>query len=750
MKIELGFLFLLLLALFAILSGSVNADISYGYPHWEKICSHPDIQAQTCLDDTTDITNFMNVYIKANDNNGHDWTFTATPKDEDIGTKYTTADMKNLKDTVKITKIDTAKGKASIKTGFDNIKNGTSFDITGAQLGDTVSFGYGTETYILASNILNIYNDSNFGTCSIRNYTFNQLWIEDNNQSLTLLANTSATATMTLTTQVKPADNLALRLNITVSGLSLAGTVTINGNDAYGNNITETNATVLADGTYNTTNYYAYINNITTTGTFGISVSQPHIGIIAKWGDAFYSVYGRLNFTADTCFNDSYVSVKFERNTQITTAGVALINIGNNARFRCGIPIDALNHSSRAGCTFYDNSTNSSYYHFFISLSTYATGSPSVEFYSTNFYSYAGSPDGLVSIGINGKVWNVGFFGNSQISSGIHLSTCGNCDIYNLIADSTATSLRSSSGNISKVSSLNNQYAVWFQNGAANVSDVYARGCSYAARSDYSGTTRYDNYMINPDIDYWHFTYFGNNASGLIWRQYTVDLTVKDKSGNAINAANVSLFNGTNATIFMVFTNSTGQIPQQIVTRGTYTNITGDTLADNGPHTLNITLPTYINYTQQIIFDAKKVYAVVLLSQSDIINTTSYNVTNSTITTQQIWEYASRNLTDYNQTSMNAFQTATAFTIATILNRLADIGSALNTITSQVGSLNRYIPSNSDDPIKGLGLSSLQIVGLLGASSAGLYFLASMNSKPSSSQEDEDIEDEFIGSEDEE
>ncbi|HEY7414468.1 MAG TPA: hypothetical protein VH593_04695, partial [Ktedonobacteraceae bacterium] len=85
----------------------------------------------------------------------------------------------------------------------------------------------------------------------------------------TLLATTAIASTLTLTT---PPTAPAMRLILTITSFSHAGTLTINGTTRYGVAVNEA-ISITANGTYYSSNSYASVTNITMTGGAAGSVA---------------------------------------------------------------------------------------------------------------------------------------------------------------------------------------------------------------------------------------------------------------------------------------------------------------------------------------------------------------------------------------------------------------------------------------------------------------------------------------------
>jgi len=103
-------------------------------------------------------------------------------------------------------------------------------------------------------------------------------------------------------------------------------------------------------------------------------------------------------------------------------------------------------------------------------------------------------------------------------------------------------------------------------------------------------------YIIDTD---WKWTGYFSDASAKVYRQYTFNLKVVDENGNPIDGAKVKVYDKSGNLVLENTTDTSGQIPEQIVTRGYYDQAHGSTLVDFSPHTLVIEKEGYETYTMQ-------------------------------------------------------------------------------------------------------------------------------------------------------
>jgi hypothetical protein len=120
------------------------------------------------------------------------------------------------------------------------------------------------------------------------------------------------------------------------------------------------------------------------------------------------------------------------------------------------------------------------------------------------------------------------------------------------------------------------------------------KDCSNANILCYQLTT--PKYFINCVMDNWSFNW-GTGNTAVIYRQNTFDLIVMNGNlSDFINNANVSLTQN-NVKLGSWLTNSSGQIPEQILNYGWYNQTYGNTMQGAYNITLTINANNYGNYT---------------------------------------------------------------------------------------------------------------------------------------------------------
>jgi hypothetical protein len=442
---------------------------------------------------------------------------------------------------------------------------------------------------------------------------FTDFWNADKSGTRVLLATTPCGAGMSLTTPVKPTDRLALKLTFVVSALSVAGVISINGLDAWGNAITE-NIIVNANGNYATTLYYASVNaaGISCTGTYSISVTQAQWGVIWKQSTNRFMLDCRIMIgdgTTATYFTDYAKQITFSA-LAISANGQSWLTTTNNATTTFGQCADTGKKTTYNGIAF--AVLDATHYGYF----TLGDVNSFQYYYSCEFWSAGGT------IFIRGtRIWNCLLDSNSDpnlISSG--------GDIDTLIATRAYRGLRCYVGvTIQRVFLIGCIYGI-FLGGAAGpytISNAYTRYCTNTLYLSYLTSNAY---VINWDSD--TYSCAGDHSTGTAYRQYTFDLLVTDKAGNPIPSATVSVKDTNGTLVFSVTTKADGTIDTQTITRTTFGGSNGGTVTDYAPHALTIIKAGYQTYAKSFVLSAKtsweiklaKAQALLLDSGGPVVN----------------------------------------------------------------------------------------------------------------------------------
>ncbi len=465
----------------------------------------------------------------------------------------------------------------------------------------------GTWTYDPVNNIITVT-----GGTSGAPVGFIDAWNADKAGTRTLLATIACGSGMSLTTPVKPTDKLALKLTFVVSGFSVAGVISVNGLDAWGNAISE-NITVNANGSYTTTLYYSSINaaGISCTGTYSISVTQPQWGVVWKRSTNSFLFDCGIVFgdgTTATVFTDYAKQITFSA-TAISANGKNWIADTANATITFGQCADTSKKTTYNGITF---SILDAAHYGYLGTSSVAVA----YFYSCEFWSAGGS------LFIRGtRIWNCLLDSNSDLNQ---VNSGG--DIDTIVATNAYRGVRCYAGvSIARVFLIGCTYGI-FAGGSAGpytISNPYTRYCSNTLYLSYLVS---DLYLVNWDSD--TYACAGDHSTGTVYRQYTLDLLVTDKAGNPISGATVTVTDVNGTLVFSVTTQADGTIVTQTITRITYGGTNGGTVTDYAPHALTIIKAGYQTYVKTFVLSAKtsweiklaKAQALLLDSGNPIVN----------------------------------------------------------------------------------------------------------------------------------
>jgi len=446
-------------------------------------------------------------------------------------------------------------------------------------------------------------------------YTFEDLYNADLTGTYQLLAPVTAGADLSLDNPVRPADDKALKLNIIITNFSVAGDVTLTGQDKDGNAQTET-ISITANGTYITTKWFKSIDagGVDCTGTYTIEITQSRWGVVwlrtldVTYGGGQYQFDAMIQVgdgTTETWFVDKRVQVLFSKEIYNNGSNKRGILVKNNGHVRFGEVVDATLKTTRHGVDLYSEISTVATYTIILYIDSDGGYG---EFYSCSFKGTRYTP----AVGGKGskKFWDC-LFDHAYIS---HSS--GSADIFNVIVTDAVVyqAIYIGAPNITLdhfyvmggARALYTYYAIQevvFKN-------IYARGLTsylirlYNLHNDVKG--------INIDSDLWTIEWLGVNNGYRFYRQYEFDLTVTDKENNPISGATITLKDKDGNRVFSVITNGNGEIATQTVSRGWYEQATGSTLNDLSPHTLIIEKAGYQTYEKKFILESKTKWEIKL------------------------------------------------------------------------------------------------------------------------------------------
>ncbi len=149
---------------------------------------------------------------------------------------------------------------------------------------------------------------------------------------------------------------------------------------------------------------------------------------------------------------------------------------------------------------------------------------------------------------------------------------------------------------------------------ATSMTGLYVRDTAFTNTFEFNSLT-VNPTLLNPDVEAWTFEWIGT-CTGRVYRQYTFDLQVTYQNSTGIQNANVTISNN-NALVGSWLTNSTGQIPTQILTMGYYNQTGGNAIYNYNPYNLTVTKDRYQIYTGNFTLSQKANWTIALQPLTD-------------------------------------------------------------------------------------------------------------------------------------
>ena len=222
-----------------------------------------------------------------------------------------------------------------------------------------------------------------------------------------------------------------------------------------------------------------------------------------------------------------------------------------------------------------------------------------VQFYSTNITlkTITAYLVALKGLSVDTRIWNCMF------SEKVTLANCFSANIYNFHCVNGDSVIRRMQPDtvVERVGGNKMMCAIWWQTYDGTVRDVWARNCDYGCRISSMGGLVKDCYLIDCDMDNWSNYWWAGSEQTTIYRQYSVNLEVVDKDGDAIENVEVVLYDKDNNKLFSVESDAAGKIVEQIVTYGTYCVDDGDVMTSKSPHKLTVRKRGFDKY--EIVFE---------------------------------------------------------------------------------------------------------------------------------------------------
>lgn len=432
---------------------------------------------------------------------------------------------------------------------------------------------------------------------------FNDLYVADKAGARELWTGTPA-LNITLTDQISPSDELALKIDFVLAGTNAGAgdTIVITGTDKDSGAQSETLATV-ADGTYTTTKWFETITDVDCTGfnTGTLTINQNQWGVIWKQGNNQYRIDSFIDLgdgTTHTYFKDISQQVVFAEKILMLT----------NLHLQFGNVLDITNKTGTDGCNFYFE--NSLFYGSNIFKPNYP-----LLFYDTT----------LIALGASG---NIAWLQGGAVFWGCMGNVyCGNV-IAPAVLDYSNSITREGYRGSSRCPVIADNWTI----ASATTYGLYFGGGDYVTLRNvkivntatdfrfraYNGTV----YAIDFDCG-WIVSWY-RTCSGKLYRQYSFNLKVLDRANAGIAGVSVILKdkdgNTTSQRGFDTTTNIEGKITEQIVGYGYYAKSSGSTMQSYSPHTLTIKKAGYRTYTKKLTLDEKVNWRITLERQALIVD----------------------------------------------------------------------------------------------------------------------------------
>jgi hypothetical protein len=334
---------------------------------------------------------------------------------------------------------------------------------------------------------------------------------------------------------------------------------------------------------------------ITVTGGPYTFASIAAADIAGGWG--VFTQFGTNGFycTAKLVIGDGSTATTFSDASKVIVVD-DLCSANNEVAWRFltaatvtfGVLVDAGNHVTRDGCHFiftedhwdcrYPQIECDAY---FYSCSLQVLGAARTKFY-------------ILSGGVNTRVWNTQFQKNLYFDT----SGSGYGDFFSVTISGVVDATWGVAAALARCSFFPTQYVIRHYSKATTdvITDLYARG--YGNDLVYTSGGSGSLSLVDADVSNWNISWAGTSTR-IIYRQYTVNLVVKDAAGDPIEDANVTLYNYDSSAAFSALTGASGTIAEQTVSYGFYNQTGGDVMYEYGPFTLTVTAAGCMPYVYE-------------------------------------------------------------------------------------------------------------------------------------------------------
>jgi hypothetical protein len=450
----------------------------------------------------------------------------------------------------------------------------------------------GTFTFDAANNRVTVT-----GGTSSSPARFSDFVTADRAGSRTLRAAIAPALNITLTTQIKPCEKLALLISFVLAGTNAGAgdTLDITGTDAWGNAQAESISVAAGNGTYVSTKRFRTITDIDCTGFADgvgtVTVTQPQWGVIWGQGSSQYLLDCYIyvgNGSTATFFKTILEQISWSTGWQ--SGGGNTLRVYGNATFQSGELVTEATKRTSQGSQF-NNKEASNYTHLFVNS-------------GGTIYLYATAIQGLAECRIYDvtRIWNCLF---SYVTYPYIENVATN--IYNLTTEEADRAIRIESTTnpvIDTLVSFGNYIGLYLGGpGGFTARNVKAIANSYGFRF---WTLTQDVILIDCIMDSWTRNDQSPGSSTKdIYRKYSFNLHLVDKNGTNVSGATVTLKDKNANTVFSVSTGADGKIAEQTPTRIKYDHAASWAEVDYSPHTLTITKTGYADYQDIITLDRK-------------------------------------------------------------------------------------------------------------------------------------------------
>jgi len=462
-------------------------------------------------------------------------------------------------------------------------------------------------TYDVSSNTITLVGDEEKGGSASNPFTFADVYYADKNGTLTLFSDyVTSGNTYSLTIQVRPADEEALKVNFSISNLTGSGNITVRGKDKDGEYQEEV-IEITSTGNYTTENWYSEITNFTVNGfSADLEVVQGQWGVVWRNED-FFRFDAILKIGDDvtpTYFKDARKIIYFSSTLYRESGGNTLINIRRKTIVTFGYVYKEESKSTYAGCIFLSPESENGWGDIF------AYG-------NTSFLScyFGGKREIYIRLHDNSKIWN------SYVEQSLKMYD--KSEIYHIysVMHFGGISVGSQNIKVEEVWRHAGGVGIWLGYPSV-VRNLQVKLPGYKAHVYVAESGDVTSKLIDCDMydengeltDNWIFYFYGSaEGQHKVKRQYTLNLRVVDEMGNPIKDANIRIYNRTGALVANLETDENGSITT-ILTYGTYTknlshsqqnrDVLNANLTLETPHTLVISKEGFKEY--RVTFKANK------------------------------------------------------------------------------------------------------------------------------------------------